>query len=173
MKGTQSSSKLERKTVEKDRRTHMKGQLSKLWNLIPSRYSKEPLSQLDQLDQAIVYINNLKGRVTELMKKKLKLNIEGINENILDRMMTGLWTPVIEVRDLDSSLEVVLISRLHKSFTLSDIIGVLGEEGAEVMNANFSNVGDNVTHIIHSRVTSPRVGLETARVYERLKELVH
>ncbi|XP_077211832.1 transcription factor bHLH162-like [Tasmannia lanceolata] len=173
MKGSQSSAKLERKTVEKNRRIHMKSLCFKLVNLIPNRHSMEALSQQDQLEQATLYIKKLRERIEELKEKKMKLNIEGISENFRGGMMTSLRLPVIEVKDSGSSLEVVLITGLQKRFMLSDIIGVLEEEGANVVNANFSNVGDKVFHIIHSRVTSSRVGFESARVYERLKELVH
>ncbi|XP_077221306.1 transcription factor bHLH162-like [Tasmannia lanceolata] len=173
MKTIQASSKLERKTVEKNRRMHMKSLCFKLTALIPNRYSKEASTQQDQLEQATVYIQNLQERIEELKQKKMALCIEGINQNISGGMMIGLRLPVIEVRELGSSLEVILISGFHKKFMFCDVISILEEEGADVVNASFSNVGDKIFHIIHSQVTSSRVGFESARVYERLKELVY
>ncbi|XP_077242542.1 transcription factor bHLH162-like [Tasmannia lanceolata] len=172
MKSTQASSKLERKTVERNRRIHMKSLCFKLAALIPNRYSRDALPQQDQLEQAAVYIKNLRERIEELKERKLALSIEGINENISGGMMIGLSLPVIEVREVGSSLEVVLISGLHKKFMFCDVISVLEEEGVDIVNANFSNVGDKIFHIIHSQVRNSRVGFESANVYERLKELV-
>ncbi|XP_058091680.1 transcription factor bHLH162-like [Magnolia sinica] len=174
MKSCNVSSKLERKTVERNRRMHMKSLCFKLASLIPPHYSKEALSQQDQLDQAAVYIKQLREKIDELKEKRdLATSIEGINKDISGAMMVlGLRLPVVEVRDLGSSLEVVLISGLNKNFMLCDVISVIEEEGAEVVNASFSFVADKVFHIIHSQVTSSRVGFESSRVYERLRELV-
>ncbi|KAF8407928.1 hypothetical protein HHK36_007068 [Tetracentron sinense] len=101
------------------------------------------------------------------------MSVKGISKNIRDSMTMGLRLPVIELRDLGTTLEVILISGLNKNFMFYEVISVLEEEGAEVMNASFSVVGDKVFHTIHSQVTSSRVGIETSRVCERLKELVH
>lgn len=73
------------------------------------------------------------------------MNIEGMD--------IGCNLPVIEVRHLDSTLEVLLISGIHsKSFMFYEVISLLEEEGAEVLNANYSVVGDKIFHTIHSQV---------------------
>ncbi|KAF8407929.1 hypothetical protein HHK36_007069 [Tetracentron sinense] len=171
-------SKLDRKIVEKNRRTHMKGLCFKLTSLIPPTHhfnsSKDIISQQDQLDCAAIYIKQLQNRIEELKRRKeLAMSVKGISKNIRDSMTMGLRLPVIELRDLGTTLEVILISGLNKNFMFYEVISVLEEEGAEVMNASFSVVGDKVFHTIHSQVTSSRVGIETSRVCERLKELVH
>ncbi|XP_068639099.1 transcription factor bHLH162-like [Aristolochia californica] len=174
MKRSHASSKLERKTVERNRRMHMKSLCFKLASLLSNHQPKEALSQQDQLEQAAFYIKNLQEKIQELKSKRdLAVRVEGINQGFSDGMTIGLWLPMVEVKELGSSLEVVLISGLYKKFMFCDVISVLEEEGVEVVNANFSVVGDKIFHIIHSQVTSSRVGFESARVYQRLKELVH
>ncbi|XP_068643981.1 transcription factor bHLH162-like [Aristolochia californica] len=174
MKSAHASSKLERKTVERNRRMHMKSLCFKLASLLSNHHSKEALSQQDQLEQAAVHIKNLQEKIQELKSKRdLAMRVEGINQGFSDGMTIGLRLPMVEVKDLGSSLEVVLISGLYKKFTFCDVISVLEEEGVEVVNANFSVVGDKIFHIIHAQVKSSRVGFESGRVYQKLKELVH
>ena len=60
--------------------------------------------------------------------------------------------PVVELKDLGSSFEVVLITGLEKNFMMYEVIGVLEDEGAEVVNASFSTVGDKVFHTFHAQV---------------------
>ncbi|KAF8399261.1 hypothetical protein HHK36_015126 [Tetracentron sinense] len=132
------------------------------------------LSQQDQLDHAAVYIKQLQEKIEELKgRKELAMSAQGIDRKIRDSVTIGLRLPVVELRDLGSTLEVILISGLDKNFMFYEVISVIEEEGAEVVNASFSIVGDKVFHTIHSQVASSRVGVETSRLYQRLKELVH
>ncbi|XP_043706438.1 transcription factor bHLH162-like [Telopea speciosissima] len=173
-----SLSKLDRKTIERNRRMQMKGLCFKLASLIPRHYnsSKEISSQQDRLDHAASYIKELQQRVEELKRKKqyLAMDMNGTNNDSKeDKMITGSNLPVIELRDFGHSLEVTLISGLNTNFMFYEVISVLGEEGAEIVNASFSVVGDKIFHTFHSQAASSRVGVETSRLYQRLKELVH
>ncbi|XXG65579.1 hypothetical protein AAC387_Pa05g3244 [Persea americana] len=169
-----SFTKLERKTVERNRRTNMKSLCFKLASLIPSHHSKRAPSIPDQLVQAEAYIKNLQKKIEELKQKRaLAAHMVEINKDITDGMMIGLGMPVIEVRESGSTVEVVLITGLNKNFTLCDVISIIEEEGAQVVNANISCAANKVFHKIYSQVTSTRVGFESARVHERLKELVN
>ncbi|KAF5205695.1 Transcription factor bhlh [Thalictrum thalictroides] len=164
------SSKVDRKTVERNRRIHMKGLCFKLASLIPKHHNsnKDTLSQQDRLDHAAAYIKGLQERVEELKRKKQFLLGTTTNP-----MWGGIKLPVLALRDMESSLEVVLISSsLHKNFMFYQVISILDEEGADVVNASFSTVGDKVFHTIHSQVRSSRVGVETSRLYQRLEELI-
>ncbi|RWR82001.1 transcription factor bHLH162-like protein [Cinnamomum micranthum f. kanehirae] len=174
MKSSKSSlSKIERKTVERNRRMNMKDLCSKLASLTPSHRSKRAPSVLDQLEQAAAYIRELQENIKALKEKRaLAAYIVGINKDITDGMTVELRTPVIELRESGSAVEVVLITGLNKNFMLSDVISIIEEEGAQVVNVNLSCAANKVFHTIHSQVTSARVGFESVRVYERLKELV-
>ncbi|XP_010936746.3 transcription factor bHLH162 [Elaeis guineensis] len=171
-----SAAKMERKMVEKNRRMHMKRLCFKLSSLIPREHissSKDVLTQQDYLDQAASYIKSLQGRIENLKhRRELQTSTNGINKDISNEMPIGMRLPVIEVRHQESNLEVVLISGLNRSFTFHEVISILEEEGAEVVNANFSVVGDKIFHTIHSQAVSSRIGLEASRVSERLAELV-
>ncbi|KAM0932933.1 putative transcription factor bHLH family [Dioscorea sansibarensis] len=171
MKSATEGSKMERKTVEKNRRLRMKRLCSQLSSLIPKDelpHTKEVLTQPDHLEQAAKYIKELKERL-----EKLKEQRRGMMMNNIEGMDTGCSLPVIEVRHLDSTLEVLLISGIHsKTFMFHEVISLLEEEGAEVLNANFSVVGDKIFHTIHSKAVSSRIGLDTTRVSERLRQLV-
>ncbi|KAM7479917.1 hypothetical protein LguiA_028130 [Lonicera macranthoides] len=173
-----SAEKLDRKMVERNRRIQMKGLCFKLTSLIPSHHfkpSKELLSQQDQLDQAACYINKLREKIEELKRKKeLATSMTGPANNINDSSMNfGLRLPLVEFRDLGSTLEVVLITGLKKNFMLFQVISVLEEEGADVVSASFSTVGDKVFHIIHAQVRVSRVGVDSSRVCQRLQELIY
>ncbi|KAA8540832.1 hypothetical protein F0562_024795 [Nyssa sinensis] len=177
-KNNSSLEKPDRKTVERNRRIHMKGLCFKLTSLIPPHHfkpSKDLLSQQDQLNQAASYIKQLKEKIEELkVRKEVAIrNINGTSNNIIDPTMTGLRLPLVELRDLGSSVEVLLISGLKKNFMLYEIISVLEEEGAEVVSASFSTVGDQVFHTLHAQVKVSRVGVDTSSIYQRLQELIY
>ncbi|KAF7123955.1 hypothetical protein RHSIM_Rhsim12G0163800 [Rhododendron simsii] len=180
-----SPEKLDRKTVERNRRMHMKDLCFKLTSLVPPRHfqpSKDMLSQQEQLDQVATYVKQLKERVDEL--KARKAIAMGNNNNITgtknsnkettssSSMSEYFRSPVVELRDLGSSLEVNLVTGLEKNFKLSEVIGILHDEGTEVVSAVFSTFGDRVFHTLHAQVRVSRVGVETSRVCQRLQELV-
>ncbi|XP_059642167.1 transcription factor bHLH162-like [Cornus florida] len=171
-KSSASSEKIDRKTVERNRRIHMKGLCFKLTSLIPSHHfkpSKDLLSQQDQLDQAAAYITQLKERIDELKQSREALRN---NDIVRDSMKIGLRLPMVELRDLGSSIEVVLISGLEKNFLLYEVISILEEEETEVVSASFSTVGDKVFHTLHAKVKVSRVGVEISRIHQRLQELM-
>ncbi|XP_010251286.1 PREDICTED: uncharacterized protein LOC104593221 isoform X2 [Nelumbo nucifera] len=171
------STKPDRKTIERNRRIHMKRLCFKLDALIPKHQNvyRDATNQRDRLDRAASYIMQLRERIEELKERRqLVMCIKGINRNMRDSMkIDDVGLPVLELRDSGPNLEVVLISGLNKSFTFYEIICVLEEEGAEVVNASFACVGDRIFHTIHAQVKCSRVGIETSTVSERLKEVVH
>ncbi|XP_057465844.1 transcription factor bHLH162-like [Actinidia eriantha] len=177
LRATVRQEKLDRKTVEKNRRMHMKGLCFKLTSLVPPHHfkpSKEGLSQQDQLDQVALYIKQLKERVEELKDKRSLAMGNKIGNNTKDTTDGSyLGFPVVfELRDLGSSLEVTLISGLKKNFVLNEVISVLQDEGADVVSVHFSTIGDKVFHTLHAQVKVSRVGVETSRVYQRLQQLL-
>ncbi|KAG4929933.1 hypothetical protein JHK86_046894 [Glycine max] len=170
---TSGSPKLDRKTIERNRRIHMKSLCFKLVSTIPSNYlktSKDMLSQQDQLHLAATYIKHLRERIEKLKGEKEKaMNMMMMSNQSNNRIFnTGSELPLLEIKDLGSGIEVMLISGLNKNFMLYEVISVLEEEGAEVVAANFSTVADKI--FLHVKIS--RVGVEPARVYQRLQELI-
>ncbi|KAF9671556.1 hypothetical protein SADUNF_Sadunf12G0059800 [Salix dunnii] len=195
-KSNGESSRLDRKTVERNRRIHMKGLCLKLASLLPPHvfnpskvkvvfcslpsstktltYIQDMPSQQDQLELAACYIKQLRERVEGLQRAKEEQAITAPrpSSSAMTSLMIGLSLPVVELRDFGSSIEVVLISGLNKNFMFYEVMNVLSEEGAEVVSASYSTVGDKVFHTIHAQVRFSRVGVETSRVWKRLQELV-
>ncbi|CAL9061416.1 transcription factor bHLH162-like [Musa acuminata AAA Group] len=169
-RGGRADSRMERKTVEKYRRMHMKSLCLQLSSIIPKEHrttSKNGLTQNDSLDQATSYIKKLEERIENLKQRRLTWAMTETNG-----VTVGFQLPILEVRHRDMDLEILLISRVSKRFMFHEVINVLEEEGADVVNASFSTVGDKIFHTIHSKAFSSRIGLEASRVSERLKDLV-
>ncbi|XP_048500336.2 transcription factor bHLH167-like [Beta vulgaris subsp. vulgaris] len=121
------------------------------------------LSQADKIEQATNYIVELKERVDNLNKRKGQLEMTGItheagtssnqqNTTLNDATMADSALPIIDVKDLGSSLEVQLVMALEGNIMLHEVIRVLEEEGAEVVNATFSTSGNKVIHTLHAKV---------------------
>ncbi|XP_037410780.1 transcription factor bHLH167-like [Triticum dicoccoides] len=190
-----SGSKMERKDVEKNRRLHMKGLCLKLSSLVPAssssdhhlrHYSSSPPSsnkdaatQLDQLDSAAAYIKQLRGRIDDLKRRKQAAvsGTAGCSSSISTGDYKGAPStattalPVIEVRHQDGTLDVALVSEVGRPFRLHEVIAVLEQEGAEVVSASFSVVGDKIFYTVHSQALYPRIGLEAGRVAQGLRGL--
>lgn len=168
--------KLDRKTVERNRRIHMKGLCLRLTSLVPPHYfkpSRDMLSQQDQLDQTAAYIKELKERIDELKVKKELLAPMSMDGTMRSSISTSFIVPVVELRELGSSnIEVVVVSGLDKNFRLCDVISVLQEEGTDVISTNISRVGDRVFHTLHAQVKVCRVGVDTTRIWQRLQGLM-
>ncbi|XP_020572587.1 uncharacterized protein LOC110019306 [Phalaenopsis equestris] len=166
--------KLDRKIVERNRRMHMKNLCFQLQALIPKPdYFSKDMSQCNLLDQATKCIQDLKEKI-ERLKKLKEFNIRNnINDYKPSNMIKfGFELPVINVRNHEKNLEVLLISGLEKRFDFHEVICILEEVGAEVMNANFSIVDNNIFCIIHSQAISSGIGLEASILYERLHQLI-
>lgn len=114
-------------------------------NILP-----EVISQQDQIDLAAAYITQLRKRVDELKATKQKTIGPTISNTM--NMKMGFKSPTFELRDLGSSIEVVIVSGVQRNFYLYEAISILEEEGAEVVNASFSTVGDQVFHTLHAQV---------------------
>ena len=64
----------------------------------------------------------------------------------------SLKSPQIEVREMGSSLEVILTTGKDNQFIFNEIIHILHKEQAEVLNASYSVSGDSTYHIVHAHV---------------------
>lgn len=180
----------------------MKSLCVELASLIPKEHysSKDTLTQQQaSLDEAAAYIKKLKERVDELQQKRSSAQLlagvrgggsggggastlaattttssGGAGSEEADEEAMAAAPPVVEVRQHHdgSSLDVVLISSVARPFKLHEVVTVLEEEGAEIINANFSVTGRKIFYTIHSRAFSSRIGIEASRVSERLRALV-
>ncbi|KAF8409239.1 hypothetical protein HHK36_005313 [Tetracentron sinense] len=199
MESQLASPKRDRKTVERNRRNHMKNLYSKLNSLIPNQTSSskvlslslslslyiyiyiyiyvcwflEAISLPDQLDEAANYIKRLEKKLEKMKAKKEAIRKSNTSMNSGITVGSSKSVPQLEIHEMGSALEVVLISGLKSQLIFNEIIRVLHEEGAEVVNASFSVVDDTAFHTIHSEVGESALGFGAARISERLKKLVH
>lgn len=92
----------------------------------------------------------------KMEKKKNKLlGIERANVSMNGRgERVGFKSPRIEIQQMGSTLEVVLITGLDSQFMFSETIRVLHEEGLDVVNASYNVIEDAVFHSIHCHQVS-------------------
>ncbi|KAL9457779.1 hypothetical protein AB3S75_006765 [Citrus x aurantiifolia] len=174
-----SPTKIERKTIEKNRRDQMKNLYSTLKSLLPNQPSKEALSLPDQVDEAINYIKMLETKLKECKKKKESLQGRErshacISDGTEARLMTSSSpkAPEIEIHEMGSNLEVILTSGVDDQFIFYEVIRILHQDGAEILNANFSVVGNTIFHVIHAEIRDSMFGFGAAKISERLKGFV-
>ena len=137
------------------------------------------MTQLGSLDVAAAYIKKLKERVDELQQKRSSAQLmaagtsgggggggsvastsaaataaSGGARSEQDAAEEAAEAPVVEVvhHHDGSSLDVVLISSVERPFKLHEVVTVLEEEGAEIINANLSVASRKIFHTIHCRV---------------------
>ena len=135
------------------------------------------MTQLGSLDEAAAYIKKLKERVDELQQKRSSAQLmaagtsgggggsvaststataaaSGGARSEEDAAEEAAEAPVVEVvhHHDGSSLDVVLISSVERPFKLHEVVTVLEEEGAEIINANLSVASRKIFHTIHCRV---------------------
>ncbi|KAM3198689.1 hypothetical protein ACQJBY_073701 [Aegilops geniculata] len=172
--GTTATRVVERKEAERERRQHMKALCAKLTSLIPKEHFSNPdtMTQLGSLDEAASYIKKLKERVDELQHRRNSAQAmaaargaSGASTPTTTPTTSGgvgspegekHWeasAPVVEVRQHDdTSMDVVLVCSTERPIMLHQVITILEEEGAEVINANHSVAGHKIFYTIHSRV---------------------
>ncbi|TQD75015.1 hypothetical protein C1H46_039455 [Malus baccata] len=174
-----SSTKVERRVVEKNRRNRMKLLYSNLYYLLPKQTFKAPLSQTNQIDEAINYIKSQESKLQKLKEKKESLmrtrkrsyatacvNVEGSR---------SAKARQIKIHEIDSTLEVVLISGLENhQFMFYEIIRLLDEEHSNVVHANlFSTLGDSTFHIVRAEIGKSMSEFGAARITEKLNRFVN
>ncbi|XP_022727198.1 transcription factor bHLH162-like [Durio zibethinus] len=169
-----SSAKVERKIIEKNRRIHMKILYSRLNSLLPHHNSKEPLSLPDQIDEAVNYIKSVQTRLKESREKKESLMGRKRSYRCTDstaaETTVNLKSPEIRINEKGSAMEVVLTTGQDSQFMFYEMIRILNEQEAEVLNATFSVVGNTVFHIVHAEIGA----FGAAKILkEKLNKFVH
>ncbi|KAL6658542.1 hypothetical protein ACP70R_004128 [Stipagrostis hirtigluma subsp. patula] len=168
----------ERKEVERWRRQQIKGLCAKLASLIPKQHypsSKERMNHPDILDAAVAYIKELKGRVDQLQQQRsstaqivdatmrgggegASTSAAGIREETNEEMDAAAPPAVVVLHQppdgASSGLDVAVVSGVERALPylmLHEVITVLEEEGAEVLNATLAVTGGKIFCTVHSR----------------------
>lgn len=150
----------------------------KLTSLLPRQHSKEGLPLPDKIDAAVKYIQSLQVELEKYKDKKEKLMSKKrepssfITNDI--KYSTTKASPYFEVHEMGPDLDMVLVHGLHDSFfSFNDIIHVLHQQGAEVVQATYSDTGNSVFHILHHKSTDPTLRCQaTANICRRLNDLI-
>ncbi|XP_015065325.1 transcription factor bHLH162 [Solanum pennellii] len=172
----------DRKTIEKNRRNQMKDLYMKLNSLVHhDQHTKEFLSLPDQLEEAANYIKKLQIDLEKMRLKKETLTASAgtLNSNSNSSTNTNgrtlentLPLPHIEIHNVNSALEVLLITGLDYHFMFNHIIRMLHEDGVQIISANYTLVGHTIFHSIHSKVGESATSSAAKIISEKLKQFV-
>ncbi|KAI3818732.1 hypothetical protein L1987_12549 [Smallanthus sonchifolius] len=176
-----SSSRIDRRTIEKNRRIHMKDLYFKLHSLVPLDSSRDMVSLPDQLQEATNYIKKLQIKLEKMKEEKDNLirikNLEIDHDKKIktSSLMVGQQrTPHIDVHEIGSSLEAILITGVDFQFLFSKTIRVIHEEGFDVVNASFSIINDIVVHTIHAQIGETYASENgVSNIIEKLNNIVY
>ncbi|PQQ13956.1 transcription factor bHLH36 [Prunus yedoensis var. nudiflora] len=176
--GSQSSStKVERRVIEKNRRNQMKVLYSKLNSLLPRQNSQEPLTLPDQIDEAINYIKSLESKLQKSKEKRDSLKEKRKRSHTACTNFDGMRSskpPQIQVHEMGSTLEVVLISGLDNyQVMFNEIIRILHDEQADVVHASLSTLGDSIFHVIRAEMGKSMLDFGAAKITEKLGRFVN
>ncbi|XWS15749.1 hypothetical protein CRYUN_Cryun34aG0028700 [Craigia yunnanensis] len=172
MENNPSSSRTDRKLIERNRRNQMKALYSRLNSLVPHHNSREPASLPDQLEEAANYIKRLQTNLERMKERKDSLMGVEISTNTT-RSSSGPKSPEIQIHEMGSSLVIGLTTGANSQSIFNETIRILHEEGAEVVNASFSVVDDTVFHTIHLTVGETAPDYRATRISERLTNFVN
>ncbi|EXB44647.1 hypothetical protein L484_010338 [Morus notabilis] len=171
--GSQSSAtKIERRIIEKNRRNQMKVLYSKLNSLLPPQNSKEVQTLPDQVDEAINHIKSLEARLKKYKEKKKSLLGRKRSYTCANSLESvgSQRSPQIEIHEIGSVIEVVLITGLDNQFIFYELIRILHEERADVVDAKYSVSRDSIFHVVHAEIADSIFG--ATKISERLKRFV-
>lgn len=102
------------------------------------------------IDQAVLYMIQLKEKVNCLNEKKMSL----LRGEVKNRSEGSSLLPKLSIRSRDSVIEMNLVMDLNmKRIMLHKLVSVFEEEGAQVMSVNLQNLNDRTFYTIIAQVT--------------------
>lgn len=116
---------------------------------------QEALPLTDQIDEAINYIKTQEAKLKKFKEKKESLTSRKRSFSKCTSSFESTSTsraPKLEIREMGSSLQIILISGLDNQFLFCEIIRVLQDEGVEIATASFSVHGNSIFHTVHAQV---------------------
>ena len=115
----------------------------------------------DQIDQAISYIKSLEAKVKMAQDKKESLTgnkrsfASCSTSNAIaqsSNRSSAVKSPEIQILEVGSSLQIVLITGEDNQIFFYEIIRILHEENIEVVSTNSSLHGNSMHHSVHAEV---------------------
>ncbi|KAL1560680.1 transcription factor bHLH162-like protein [Salvia divinorum] len=174
--------KIERKIIEKNRRTKMKNLYNQLVSLLPHQPSTvdgaAPLP--DQIDEAVEHIKSMTTKLEELkqkrdllLEKKKQINNNSCVTNIQNEAAnaSSSSSPLVEVQDMGPNLDVILANDLQNYTSFRDIIRLVHQHGVEIASASFARDGNSSIQVLHDKVGKPKPGFDASTITRKMKEV--
>ncbi|KAK7324712.1 hypothetical protein VNO77_28499 [Canavalia gladiata] len=131
------------------------------------RCAHGPLTRVDQMDEAIDYIKSLETRVKMAQEKKESLMKTKRPRS--EHCSSASQSPEIEIREMGSSLQIILTCGFDEYFIFKEVIRILNEENLDIKSAHSSLAGNSMLHIMRAE-QSFQVGKTS--ISERLERLI-
>lgn len=173
--------RIERKIIEKNRRTKMKNLYTQLTSLLPQRTSNPKVEGAplpDQIDEAVEHITDMKTRLEKLRQKKEFLlrrnqpNNSCITNDQIQASNQRSSSPLVEVHDMGPNIDVIIANGLQNYSNFRHIIRLVHQNGDEIASASFARDGNSSIQVLHDKIGQPKPGFDGATISRKLKELV-
>ncbi|OMP02717.1 hypothetical protein COLO4_10879 [Corchorus olitorius] len=118
------------------------------------------------VEVARVYITRLQRHIEELSQRRMQLAEEEAN----NRATT--ISPVLNITEFNSIMEINLITGSNVAFTLTDIISIIEEEGGQLLNVTYNTAGNTNILSIRCQAVYARIGIESSSLLQRLRTMI-
>ncbi|XP_050207105.1 transcription factor bHLH162-like [Mercurialis annua] len=167
-----TSTKLERKVLERNRRNQMKILLSHLNSLLPKHGpNKKSLPIPGLIDETTNYIKNQENKLKKLKEKKEKLISSRIKRPFTEST-SALRPPRLQIKEMGCVLEIILINGSDNQIVFYDMIRILHEEGVDIASSSYSVAGNSIIHVVHAQKKGSNFSFNAAKIIERLNRFV-
>ncbi|KAE8713913.1 hypothetical protein F3Y22_tig00110204pilonHSYRG00236 [Hibiscus syriacus] len=161
---------MSRNLIERERRSNMRDLFSRLFSLLPPQPARRS-SIPDRLELATEHINQLRTRLEGLEQRRSQL------EEAHRATRSTMMSPIINISEYSniSGMEINLITGSELNLSLSEIITIIQEEGAQVLSLTHSKAANmNILSIrCHQDEISYYInGIDRLRLLQRLSTLI-
>ncbi|KAL0548602.1 hypothetical protein IC582_013057 [Cucumis melo] len=146
--------KIMHRDVERERRKQMASLLTNLRSLLPLEFIKGRRSRVDIVDEAVNYIEYLRGKINELHLKRdaivKRLHLESSSSCNNDIPSTSC----VVIKQYSGGLEIVISNGIisEQNFQLSGVMRVLIEQSIEIETCSSTKLNERMLHTIQTKV---------------------
>ncbi|XP_038877683.1 transcription factor bHLH118-like [Benincasa hispida] len=156
--------KIMHRDLERERRKQMASLLTNLRSLLPLEFIKGKRTRADIVDEAVNYIEHLRGKISELQVKRYailkRLNFE--SSSCDNQCCNNLSSPsCVVIKPYSGGLEIVISNCImEENFQLSGVMRVLFEQSIQIESCAATKVKERMLHTIQTKVDdSSRIDL--------------
>ncbi|KAL4025243.1 hypothetical protein IC575_013623 [Cucumis melo] len=146
--------KIMHRDVERERRKQMASLLTNLRSLLPLEFIKGRRSRVDIVDEAVNYIEYLRGKINELHLKRdaivKRLHLESSSSCNNDIPSTSC----VVIKQYSGGLEIVISNGIisEQNFQLSGVMRVLIEQSIEIETCSSTKLNERMLYTIQTKV---------------------